>query len=131
MMSKRMLSLAILLLATTVLVASGPDPQQAVTRPVAVQTKGTSQGKVLPLTVDSIMRGPKLVGYEPTGLRWSGDSKEVYFEWRRPQDDEAATWVVSRDAGEPRKLTDDERRNVPPVATLNSPSLSRMRTLLA
>ena len=41
------------------------------------------------LTVDSIMRGPKLVGYPPTGLRWSGDSSRLYFEWRRPGDDEA------------------------------------------
>jgi dipeptidyl aminopeptidase/acylaminoacyl peptidase len=67
------------------------------------------------LTVDSIMRGPKLVGYPPTGLRWSGDSKWLYFEWRRPNDAEASTWVVSRDGGEPRKLSDAERRNAPPV----------------
>ena len=67
------------------------------------------------LTVDSIMRGPKLVGYPPTGLRWSGDSSRLYFEWRRPGDDEASTWVVGRDGGEPKKLTDAERRNAPPV----------------
>src|SRR5256886_6726799 len=67
------------------------------------------------LTVDSIMRGPKLVGYPPTGLRWSGDSSRLYFEWRRPGDDEASTYVVGKDGGEPRKLTDDERRNAPPV----------------
>jgi dipeptidyl aminopeptidase/acylaminoacyl peptidase len=68
------------------------------------------------LTVDSIMRGPKLVGYPQTGLRWSGDSKWLYFEWRRPNDDEAATWVVSRDGGELRKLSDTERRSAPPAA---------------
>src|SRR6266511_363044 len=67
------------------------------------------------LTVDSIMRGPKLVGYPPTGLRWSGDSSRFYFEWRRPGDDEASTWVVTRNGDEPRKLTDEERRSAPPV----------------
>jgi len=67
------------------------------------------------LTVDSIMRGPKLVGYPPTGLRWSGDSTRLYFEWRRPGDDEAFTYVVSRDGGEPKKLSDAERRSAPPV----------------
>jgi dipeptidyl aminopeptidase/acylaminoacyl peptidase len=67
------------------------------------------------LTVDSIMRGPKLVGYPPTGLRWSGDSKRLYFEWRRPSDEEAATYVVSNDGGEPRRLSDEERRAVPPA----------------
>src|ERR1035437_8746870 len=66
------------------------------------------------LTIDSIMRGPKLVGYPPTGLRWSGDSTRLYFEWRRPDDDEASTWVVAREGGEPRKLSDAERRTAPP-----------------
>src|SRR5882672_6277487 len=68
------------------------------------------------LTVDSIMRGPKLVGYPPTGLRWSGDSSRLYYEWRRPGEDEAATYVVGRDGGEPKKLSDAERRNAPPVS---------------
>ena len=61
------------------------------------------------------MRGPKLVGYEPASLRWSGDSKDLYFEWRKPGEDEAATYVVGRDGGEPRKLTDAERRTAPPA----------------
>jgi dipeptidyl aminopeptidase/acylaminoacyl peptidase len=68
-----------------------------------------------PLTVDSIMRGPKLVGFPPTGLRWSGDSARLYFEWRRPGEDEASTWVVNRDGSQLRKLSDEERRNVPPA----------------
>jgi dipeptidyl aminopeptidase/acylaminoacyl peptidase len=75
----------------------------------------TAPGKPFELTVDSIMRGPKLVGYPPTGLRWSGDSSRLYFEWRRPGEDEAATYVVDRDGGEPRKLSDEERRSAPPV----------------
>src|SRR5580765_4924825 len=67
------------------------------------------------LTVDSIMRGPKLVGYPPTGLRWSGDSSRLYFEWRHADDDEASTWVVPRNGGAPRKLSDEERKGAPPV----------------
>ena len=62
------------------------------------------------------MRGPKLVGYPPTGLRWAGDSSRLFFEWRRPGDDEPSTWVVARDGGAPRKLSDEERRTAPPVA---------------
>src|SRR5881628_2736050 len=67
------------------------------------------------LSVDTIMRGPKLVGYPPSGLRWSGDSSRLYFEWRHDGEDEAATWVVGRDGGAPRKLSDEERRTAPPV----------------
>ncbi len=67
------------------------------------------------LTVDNIMRGPELVGYPPSGLRWSGDSTELYFEWRRPGEDEAATWVVGREGGAPRRLSDADRLTVPLV----------------
>ena len=69
--------------------------------------------RVFPLTVDSIMRGPELVGNPPNNLRWSGDSKELYFEWRMPKEDQAATWVVARDGSGPRRLSDGERRIAP------------------
>jgi dipeptidyl aminopeptidase/acylaminoacyl peptidase len=71
-----------------------------------------------PLTIDSIMRGPALVGYSPAGLRWSGDSVRLYFEWRMPDEDEAATWVVGREGGAPRRLSEEERRQAPLVAGL-------------
>src|SRR3954465_3568856 len=68
------------------------------------------------LTVDSIMRGPDLVGYAPDGVRWSADSQKLYFEWRKPGEDEASTYAVSRDGGAPAKLSDEQKRNVPPAA---------------
>ena len=68
-----------------------------------------------PLTVDSIMRGPDLVGYPPDGLRWSADSTKLYFEWRRPGQDEATTYVVGRDGGAPVELTDEQKKTAPPV----------------
>lgn len=67
------------------------------------------------LTVESIMRGPKLVGYEPSALRWSGDSAELYFEWRKPGEEEASTYSVRRDGSGLRKLSEEERRSVPPA----------------
>jgi hypothetical protein len=63
-----------------------------------------------PLTIDSIMRGPELVGWPPTALRWS-----LYFDWRKPGEKEPSTYLVSRDGGDPRKLTDDEAKNAPPA----------------
>ncbi len=66
-----------------------------------------------PLTVDSIMRGPELVGNPPSNLRWSGDSQSLYFEWLMPKEDLPATWVVARAGGAPRRLTDAERRLAP------------------
>src|SRR5688500_9947924 len=66
------------------------------------------------MTIDSIMRGPDLVGYPPNGLRWSGDSRQLFFEWRKPGEEESSTYVVRRDGGEPRKLSEAEAKEAPP-----------------
>jgi dipeptidyl aminopeptidase/acylaminoacyl peptidase len=77
-------------------------------------TSGASTGR-FPLTVDSIMRGPALVGYPPTGLRWSGDGTRLYFEWQARDEDESATWVVGADGSSLRRLSEEDRRLAPPV----------------
>jgi dipeptidyl aminopeptidase/acylaminoacyl peptidase len=82
---------------------------------VTSAARGKNATAAFELSVDSIMRGPKLVGYPPTGLRWAGDSSRLYFEWRRPGDEEAATYVLDRSGGEPRRLSDEERRSAAPV----------------
>ena len=113
-------------------------------RPVATTTQGTAAkppaarpaaakppGKAddaFDLTVDSIMRGPALVGYPPSAPRWSGDSERLYFEWRPRGEDEPVTWEVARACltaarpqpdlartCEPRRLSEDERRLAPPA----------------
>jgi hypothetical protein len=71
--------------------------------------------KAFPLTVDSIMRGPDLVGSAPTAVRWSGDSRQIYFSWQKPGEDEASTYVVPREGGEPRKLSKEEEKQAPPA----------------
>ncbi len=68
------------------------------------------------LSVASIMRGPKLVGYAPDSVRWAGDSKEFWFEWRQAEDAETSTWVVNAASGATRKLTDAERKGAPPAS---------------
>ena len=80
---------------------------------VSVSTREQNGAKPFPLTVDSIMRGPELVGNPPNNLRWSGDSKELYFEWLIPKDDQPSTWVVGRDGGAPKRLSEIERRIAP------------------
>jgi len=79
----------------------------------SVSTEQTPAPTGFPLTVDSIMRGPELVGNPPSNLRWSGDSQSLYFEWLMPKEDVPATWVVARAGGPPRRLSDAERRLAP------------------
>jgi hypothetical protein len=45
--------------------------------------QSTPPAKPFELSVDSIMRGPRLVGYPPTGVYWSRDSQRVYFRWKQ------------------------------------------------
>jgi dipeptidyl aminopeptidase/acylaminoacyl peptidase len=70
------------------------------------------------LTIDNIMRGPGLVGYEPAQARWSGDSKQVFFQWKQFSQKEDApldTYVVARDGSGLRKLSEDEAKLAPPA----------------
>jgi dipeptidyl aminopeptidase/acylaminoacyl peptidase len=67
------------------------------------------------LTVDSIMRGPKLVGNPPTAVRFSRDSAKIYFSWQRAGAARAATFVVGRDGTGLRELSADESRAVDAV----------------
>ena len=74
------------------------------------------------------MRGPALVGYEPTQVRWSYDSQQVFFQWKQASDKPDApldTYVAGRDGSAPRKLTDTEAKQTPPAAG----NLSRDRRL--
>ena len=98
----RFLVLVVLALGAPGLLAQGPA--------IAAKTDGK-----FALTVDSIMRGPDLVGYAPDSLRWSADSQKLYFDWRKPGEEEASTYVVPRDGGTPAKLTDEQKKTTPPA----------------
>jgi len=64
------------------------------------------------LTVDSIMRGPKLVGNAPSAVRWSKDSSKIYFTWQKANEDRSATYVVNRDGSGLRALNPGEAQDV-------------------
>ncbi|HEX8457515.1 MAG TPA: prolyl oligopeptidase family serine peptidase [Pyrinomonadaceae bacterium] len=92
------------------------NAQQATTA-AAARSASTQSAKQFELTVDSIMRGAALVGYEPTGVRWSQDGARVYFRWKQanePRLKEFDTYVVNRDGTGLRKLSEEEARNTAP-----------------
>lgn len=69
------------------------------------------------LTIDNIMRGPGLVGYEPRRVRWSGDSQHIYFEWKQASDPinkDYDTYVVGRDGSGLKKLSEAEAKDAAP-----------------
>ncbi len=82
---------------------------------IAPRAQAPASPPRFPLTVDSIMRGPDLVGYPPENLRWSADSRTLYFDWRRPGEDDPSTYAVGRDGGAPVKLTDEQKKSAAPA----------------
>jgi hypothetical protein len=78
---------------------------------IAAQQKPAAPPAAM-LTVDSIMRGPKLVGNPPSAIRWSKDSSKIYFSWQRAAEDRAATYVVNRDGSGLRQLGTEEARSL-------------------
>ena len=91
----------------------------------ATEPTAPAAPKHFELTVDSIMRGPLLVGHPPDDLRWSGDSRELYFEWRLGTEDDPATWVVIP-GQRPRRLSDEERKRAPAASGAGDESARRI-----
>src|SRR5438093_6085533 len=50
----------------------------------ALVVPAVASAQAFPLTVESIMRGPDVVGTAPSNVRFSADGRYVYFTWRSP-----------------------------------------------
>src|SRR5207244_2708795 len=77
----------------------------------------TAAAQQFDLSIDNIMRGPGLVGWEPEELRWSPDGSHVYFTWKQynePLEKDRDTYVANRDGSGLRKLSDQEKKDAPP-----------------
>src|SRR5882724_8214543 len=82
------------------------------------------------LTIDNIMRGPGLYGWEPSQVRWSGDGEKIYFQWKQPGDPllkDLDTYVVGRDGSGLKKLSEAEAKDAPPAA--GDTTLDKKRTV--
>ena len=82
------------------------------------QTSQIVAQKKFALTIDNIMRGPELYGYEPTAVRWSDDGQRVYFQWKQANEPRVKpndTYVVNRDGSGLRKLSEEETKALPPA----------------
>jgi dipeptidyl aminopeptidase/acylaminoacyl peptidase len=68
---------------------------------------GQSQSKSA-LTIDQIMQGEAFVGYLPTDITWSDDSKSIYFSWNPDSDTLRSTYKAEIESKNITKLTGDE-----------------------
>jgi dipeptidyl aminopeptidase/acylaminoacyl peptidase len=64
------------------------------------------------LSIDNIMRGPKLVGGAPAAIRWAPDSSKIYFSWQTPSGDRPDTYSANRDGSGLTKLLPEDAKKV-------------------
>ena len=74
----------------------------------AAPARTASSASTFDLSVASIMRGPLLVGRSPDEVRWSADSRTVWYRWREPEARDTATHLyrLSVDGGAPVLVPD-------------------------
>src|SRR5918996_2024222 len=79
------------------------------------------------LTVESIMRGPDLVGTAPFNVQFGADGRYVYFRWRQPAVDtlDQDYRVAVTGAPQPERLPRNARDTIPLAADTWSPDRRR------
>ena len=93
-------------LLSMALIAGHVAPAFAQQRTPGAQASPASSDKKFDLTIDNIMRGAALTGYEPNNLRWSADGQHLYFQWKQyteAREKEPETYAVNRDGSGLRK----------------------------
>lgn len=65
------------------------------------------------LTIEQIMQGDKFVGYTPSNISWSEDSKIIYFSWNPEMDTLRSMYKIGWNGGTPQKLSLAEEGAMP------------------
>jgi dipeptidyl aminopeptidase/acylaminoacyl peptidase len=74
---------------------------------------GASAQSIGNLTVEKIMRDPKWMGVSPTNIRWSDDSKKIYFNWNPKSEERDGLFVITPNGIKPQPVNTDEERSLP------------------
>jgi len=92
------------------------------TGPLAAQTASYVPPAVrqqdFPLTIESIMRGPELVGQAPDDIRWSDDGEWVYFRWLPGGEawhEDSRLYRVPAGGGDPEPVEEEEEVALAPI----------------
>lgn len=67
---------------------------------------------VSPLKMEEIMKGEEFVGYSPSRVQWSLDSKKLFFNWKQEGDEIPATYVIDYPSNKIRKANKEEVRSL-------------------
>jgi len=70
--------------------------------------------KLETLTVEKIMRDPKWMGVSPSNIRWSDDSKNIYFNWNPNKTERDELFAITPANIKPAKVSIDDQKVLPP-----------------
>jgi dipeptidyl aminopeptidase/acylaminoacyl peptidase len=80
---------------------------------IAAGTHAFAQ-KLDTLTIEKIMRDPKWIGTSPSGIRWSDDSKKIYFNWNPDANIRESLYSATPGNTTPQKVGIDEQKTLVP-----------------
>ena len=75
---------------------------------------GASAQTLGQLSVEKIMRDPKWMGVSPSNIRWSDDSKKIYFNWNPDKTERDELFYITPGNIKPQKVSTAERRDMVP-----------------
>ena len=75
---------------------------------------GASAQKLETLTVEKIMRDPKWMGVAPSNIRWSDDSKKIFFDWNPKNADRDLKYFITPGNIKPQEVNKNEQRDMVP-----------------
>jgi len=70
-----------------------------------INTAGAFAQKLDTLTIEKIMRDPKWIGISPSNIRWSDDSKKIYFNWNADQNAAEELYSILPGSTKPQKVS--------------------------
>ncbi|MBX2964851.1 MAG: S9 family peptidase [Cyclobacteriaceae bacterium] len=80
----------------------------------------TGYAQLTELTVEKIMRDPKWIGTSPSNIRWSHDSKTIYFNWNPENAPGDSLYKITLQNRTPQKVSKAERMSLPGIGTYNT-----------
>jgi len=89
------------------------DMKKLITLLLLAASTGAIAQKLDTLTIEKIMRDPKWIGVSPSNIRWSDDSKHLYFNWNPNHTERDELFSVTPMEIKPVKVSIDEQKVFP------------------
>ncbi len=78
------------------------------------------------LSIEQIMQGPDFVGHLPDDIRWSVDSKTVYFTWNPEQEPLRSLYKTDLKGSTPTKVSTAEKGQIIPQSVTYNKTFSQL-----